>query len=80
MLVFSDYFRGTKVFLKSAHSKNNNSDPKTGKNLGKPYEEYTPAWFVKVQDELTGSLIHKFKHEYWQAKDAADWSKCPQIY
>ncbi|CAI4231470.1 unnamed protein product [Auanema sp. JU1783] len=47
---------------------------------GRGYEEYTPLWFTKTQDELTGALIHKFKYDYWDCKERHDWSRCPNIF
>ncbi|PAV62816.1 hypothetical protein WR25_04625 [Diploscapter pachys] len=47
---------------------------------GLPYEEYKPFWFTKVNDELTGSLMHKYTHEYWESKEKQDWTRCPNIF
>ncbi|KJH49831.1 Oxysterol-binding protein [Dictyocaulus viviparus] len=47
---------------------------------GLSYEEYQPKWFQKTQDELTGTLIHKYLGEYWEKKALGDWSNCPSIF
>uniref|UniRef100_A0A8R1HXT2 Oxysterol-binding protein n=1 Tax=Caenorhabditis japonica TaxID=281687 RepID=A0A8R1HXT2_CAEJA len=47
---------------------------------GENYEEYQPTWFVRVQDESNGALIHKYKGGYWEAKEQQNWSKCPHIF
>uniref|UniRef100_A0A0K0DF58 Oxysterol-binding protein n=1 Tax=Angiostrongylus cantonensis TaxID=6313 RepID=A0A0K0DF58_ANGCA len=47
---------------------------------GLSYEEYQPKWFQKTQDELTGTLIHKYLGEYWEKKALGDWSNCPEIF
>ncbi|CCD31139.1 Oxysterol-binding protein [Caenorhabditis elegans] len=47
---------------------------------GDKYEEYEPTWFVRVQDESNGALIHQFKGGYWEAKEQQNWEKCPDIF
>ena len=47
---------------------------------GLPYEEYQPVWFTKTQDELTGTLMHKYNGDYWQAKEQQQWDRCPSIF
>uniref|UniRef100_A0A0N5AWQ5 Oxysterol-binding protein n=1 Tax=Syphacia muris TaxID=451379 RepID=A0A0N5AWQ5_9BILA len=47
---------------------------------GQPFEEYKPLWFTKAQHECTGAVIHLFTGEYWQKKEAGDWSMCPDIF
>ncbi|KAF1762022.1 hypothetical protein GCK72_010283 [Caenorhabditis remanei] len=47
---------------------------------GDKYEEYEPTWFVRVQDESNGALIHQYKGGYWESKEQHDWSKCPDIF
>ncbi|CAB3401964.1 unnamed protein product [Caenorhabditis bovis] len=47
---------------------------------GEHYEEYQPKWFVKVQDETNGALIHHYKGGYWEAKKKQDWTGCPDIF
>lgn len=47
---------------------------------GLSYQEYQPMWFQKTQDELTGSLIHKYLGEYWPRKEKGDWKGCPKIF
>ncbi|KAK6057045.1 hypothetical protein COOONC_05443 [Cooperia oncophora] len=47
---------------------------------GRSYEEYQPKWFQKTQDEITGTLIHKYLGEYWEKKERGDWSGCPTIF
>lgn len=48
---------------------------------GESYEGYQPTWFKKVEDEQNGGkLIYAYQGGYWEAKEAQDWSKCPEIY
>ncbi|KAK6745322.1 hypothetical protein RB195_011819 [Necator americanus] len=47
---------------------------------GLSYEEYQPKWFQKTQDELTGTLLHKYMGTYWECKEKGDWSGCPSIF
>ncbi|KAJ6656639.1 hypothetical protein lerEdw1_003526 [Lerista edwardsae] len=41
---------------------------------GKDYEGYTPLWFERKVDPVTGELICIYKGGYWEAKDRRDWS------
>jgi Oxysterol-binding protein len=44
-------------------------------------EPYQPIWFNKVTDDQNGGkLIHVYSGGYWQAKNAQDWSECPDIF
>ncbi|XP_054717712.1 oxysterol-binding protein 1-like [Uloborus diversus] len=47
---------------------------------GRPYEGYEPIWFRKVTDPTTGKPVHKYTEEYWQCKEAQDWTRCPDIF
>ncbi|NXC88369.1 OSBP2 protein, partial [Cercotrichas coryphoeus] len=47
---------------------------------GKDYEGYTPLWFERKVDALTGELLCVYKGGYWEAKDRQDWSICPDIF
>uniref|UniRef100_A0A8C3UQS0 Oxysterol-binding protein n=1 Tax=Catharus ustulatus TaxID=91951 RepID=A0A8C3UQS0_CATUS len=46
----------------------------------KDYEGYTPLWFERKADAVTGELICVYKGGYWEAKDKQDWSVCPDIF
>ncbi|VDN52401.1 unnamed protein product [Dracunculus medinensis] len=48
--------------------------------LGEPFEEYRPLWFVKTQDDKTGTVVHLFTGDYWEKKKINDWSACPNIF
>lgn len=39
-----------------------------------------PIWFARRKDEATGEVIFKYTGNYWECKDAGDWSKCPKIF
>lgn len=39
-----------------------------------------PMWFERRIDEVTGELIYKYTRNYWECKNAGDWSKCPKIF
>ncbi|XP_020896123.1 oxysterol-binding protein 2 isoform X2 [Exaiptasia diaphana] len=41
---------------------------------------YKPVWFEQIVDELTETPMHVYKGGYWEAKEKADWSPCPDIY
>ncbi|ODM99896.1 Oxysterol-binding protein 2 [Orchesella cincta] len=41
---------------------------------------YTPAWFIKQQDPISGHLIHLYNNEYWECKHKKDWKRCPKLY
>uniref|UniRef100_U3JWP5 Oxysterol-binding protein n=1 Tax=Ficedula albicollis TaxID=59894 RepID=U3JWP5_FICAL len=47
---------------------------------GKDYEGYSPLWFERRADALTGELLCVYKGGYWEAKDRQDWSVCPDIF
>ncbi|ALC46440.1 Osbp, partial [Drosophila busckii] len=47
---------------------------------GRPYPAYEPMWFKRERREGTEDFIHVYKNNYWQAKEAQDWSGCPEIY
>lgn len=54
-------------------------DPRSARP-GKDYEGYTPLWFERKVDAVTGELICVYKGGYWEAKDRQDWSVCPDIF
>ncbi|MPC71364.1 Oxysterol-binding protein 1 [Portunus trituberculatus] len=37
-------------------------------------------WFRKETDDVTGGLIFRYTHEYWECKERQDWSRCPDIF
>ncbi|CAL4067800.1 unnamed protein product, partial [Meganyctiphanes norvegica] len=47
---------------------------------GNEYPPYQPIWFCKEEDEQSGSLLYKYKYEYWESKESQDWSKSPDIF
>ncbi|XP_042856233.1 oxysterol-binding protein 1-like isoform X3 [Penaeus japonicus] len=47
---------------------------------GREYPPYCPTWFVKETDDVTGALIFRFTHEYWDCKERQEWSRCPDIF
>uniref|UniRef100_W5L3M4 Oxysterol-binding protein n=1 Tax=Astyanax mexicanus TaxID=7994 RepID=W5L3M4_ASTMX len=47
---------------------------------GREYEGYTPLWFERRTDPLTGETSHVYRGGYWEAKERQDWSACPDIY
>ncbi|CAG9854060.1 unnamed protein product [Phyllotreta striolata] len=48
---------------------------------GESYPPYTPAWFQQVKDEDVDGVGHyTYNGNYWQCKEAQDWSRCPDIF
>ncbi|XP_050689095.1 oxysterol-binding protein 1-like [Eriocheir sinensis] len=47
---------------------------------GREYPAYSPQWFCKETDDVTGALIFRYTHEYWDCKERQDWSRCPDIF
>uniref|UniRef100_A0A670ZQY1 Oxysterol-binding protein n=2 Tax=Pseudonaja textilis TaxID=8673 RepID=A0A670ZQY1_PSETE len=47
---------------------------------GKDYKGYTPLWFERKVDPLTGELMCVYKGGYWESKEKQDWSQCPSIF
>ncbi|XP_063849848.1 oxysterol-binding protein 1-like isoform X6 [Scylla paramamosain] len=47
---------------------------------GREYPAYSPMWFRKETDDITGALIFRYTHEYWECKERQDWSRCPDIF
>ena len=48
---------------------------------GRPVPPYSPLWFRPVADPLNhGKEIHEYQGGYWEAKEAKDWSSCPDIF
>jgi len=45
-----------------------------------PNAVYAPRWFKKEQDPITGQLMYRYTHEYWQCKHNQDWLRCPDIF
>ena len=45
-----------------------------------PLAVYTPRWFRNERDAVTGQLMYRYMHEYWQCRRNQDWSRCPDIF
>ena len=45
-----------------------------------PNAVYSPKWFKKGRDPVTGHVMYRYTHEYWQCKRQQDWSRCPDIF
>ena len=45
-----------------------------------PNAVYRPRWFRRERDPVTGQLMYRYTHEYWQCKRVQDWSRCPDIF
>lgn len=41
---------------------------------------YNPAWFVKTKMPGEENYNHVYNGRYWEAKEKADWSACPDIF
>lgn len=39
-----------------------------------------PLWFKQTSDPATGAVIYKYSGNYWERKQAQDWSLCPAIF
>lgn len=46
----------------------------------KEADGYTPLWFEKRLDPLTGETACVYKGGYWEAKEKQDWHMCPNIF
>ncbi|XP_016054125.1 PREDICTED: oxysterol-binding protein 2, partial [Miniopterus natalensis] len=46
----------------------------------KEADVYTPLWFEKRLDPLTGETTCVYKGGYWEAKEKQDWHMCPNIF
>ncbi|XP_006869316.1 PREDICTED: oxysterol-binding protein 2 isoform X1 [Chrysochloris asiatica] len=46
----------------------------------KEAEVYSPLWFEKRLDPLTGETACVYKGGYWEAKERQDWHMCPNIF
>ncbi|KAF6082308.1 oxysterol binding protein 2 [Phyllostomus discolor] len=46
----------------------------------KEADVYTPLWFEKRLDPLTGETACVYKGGYWEAKEKQDWHMCPNIF
>ena len=66
--------------LQRTRRRKRESEADEAQTLGKVYEGYKPAWFEKVDDELTNVSLHVYKGGYWEAKETGEWSLCPEIY
>ncbi|KAL9116069.1 MAG: hypothetical protein Q9227_000437 [Pyrenula ochraceoflavens] len=43
-------------------------------------EEFTPRWFFKSKDPVTGEEFWAHNGEYWKARERHDWNKCEDIF
>ncbi|XP_059408862.1 oxysterol-binding protein 1-like isoform X3 [Carassius carassius] len=43
-------------------------------------ENYTPMWFERLVDPMTGETTHIYKGGYWEAKEQGSWDSCPDIF
>uniref|UniRef100_A0A670JGT0 Oxysterol-binding protein n=1 Tax=Podarcis muralis TaxID=64176 RepID=A0A670JGT0_PODMU len=41
---------------------------------------YSPLWFERKVDPVTGELMCVYKGGYWEAKEQQQWSACPNIF
>ncbi|XP_076794346.1 oxysterol-binding protein 2 isoform X3 [Arvicanthis niloticus] len=46
----------------------------------KESDSYSPLWFEKRLDPLTGEMACMYKGGYWEAKEKKDWHMCPNIF
>ncbi|XP_038947936.1 oxysterol-binding protein 2 isoform X2 [Rattus norvegicus] len=46
----------------------------------KESDGYSPLWFEKRLDPLTGEMACIYKGGYWEAKEKKDWHMCPNIF
>ncbi|XP_060048790.1 oxysterol-binding protein 2 isoform X2 [Erinaceus europaeus] len=51
-----------------------------GSDEEKEADVYTPLWFEKRLDPLTGEMACIYKGGYWEAKERQDWRMCPDIF
>jgi len=68
---------------RSARKKRCENDPEaadaaSGSNGGD--HGWTPLWFRKEEDPVTGIPIHVYANQYWKSKANQDWSRCPDIF
>ena len=47
---------------------------------GQPYVPYSPLWFQRTKDPITGSPVHVFGGRYWECKEKQVWAECPPIF
>lgn len=43
-------------------------------------DNYTPMWFERLVDPMTGETTHIYKGGYWEAKEQGSWDSCPDIF
>uniref|UniRef100_A0A8C2AJM1 Oxysterol-binding protein n=1 Tax=Cyprinus carpio TaxID=7962 RepID=A0A8C2AJM1_CYPCA len=43
-------------------------------------DNYTPMWFERLVDPMTGEPTHIYKGGYWEAKEQGNWDSCPDIF
>ena len=48
---------------------------------GRSPDPYQPVWFRRVKDKQNGEkLVHAYQGGYWEAKEAQNWEKCPDLF
>jgi len=47
---------------------------------GVEYKGHEPSWFKKQLDPYTNQCLHMYTRDYWECRDKADWSRCPDIF
>ena len=50
---------------------------KQRKEREKKGEEFVPAYFIEIEDELTGETSYQFTKKYWHDREKQEWS-CPR--
>ena len=73
----------TKIFIEDkqrAARKRRESEAEESRKRGEELPPYTPTWFVRKTDNVTGNPIHVYNGEYWDCKLKQDWTKCPNIF
>ena len=40
-------------------------------------DEFVPAYFIEMEDELTGETSYQFTKKYWHDREKQEWS-CPR--
>ncbi|XP_063332098.1 oxysterol-binding protein 1 isoform X3 [Pelmatolapia mariae] len=43
-------------------------------------DTYQSLWFEKIDDPVSGEMLHIYKGGYWEAKEQGNWDMCPDIF
>ncbi len=43
-------------------------------------EEWTPRWFKKAKDEVTGEEFWRSTGEYWRCREKGEWTNVEEIF